>query len=41
VRVPLSRKPDRVLLVDLDGDGRADAVTADSEDHDVTLLLTR
>ena len=31
----------RVLLADFDGDGRADAVTANAESHSVSVLLTR
>ncbi len=31
----------RVVLADFDGDGRADAVTANSESHSVSILLTR
>jgi len=31
----------RVILADFDGDGRADAVTANSETHSVSVLLTR
>ena len=31
----------RVLLADFDGDGRADAVTANGETHSVSILLTR
>ena len=31
----------RVLLADFDGDGKADAVTANAESHSVSILLTR
>ncbi len=31
----------RVLLADFDGDGRADAVTANNEAHSLSILLTR
>ena len=31
----------RVLLADFDGDGRADAVTANAESHSISILLTR
>jgi hypothetical protein len=31
----------RILLADFDGDGKADAVTANSESHSVSILLTR
>ena len=31
----------RVLLADFDGDGRADAVTANGESHSISILLTR
>ena len=38
-RVPVPDKPERVLLVDLNGDHRADAVATSSEGHDVIVLL--
>jgi hypothetical protein len=31
----------RILLADFDGDGKADAVTANGESHSVSILLTR
>jgi hypothetical protein len=31
----------RVLLADFDGDGRADAVTANADSHSISILLTR
>jgi hypothetical protein len=31
----------RILLADFDGDGKADAVTANTESHSVSILLTR
>jgi len=31
----------RILLADFDGDGRADAVTANTESHSISVLLTR
>ena len=40
-RVPLPEKPDRVLLVDVNGDRRADAVVASPEGHAVFVLLAR
>jgi hypothetical protein len=40
-RVPLPVKPERVLLVDVDGDGKADAVVSSSEAHAVLVLLAR
>jgi hypothetical protein len=40
--VPLTgRGAWRALLADFDGDGRADAVTADNESGSITILLTR
>lgn len=41
VRVPVPDKPERVLLVDLNGDRRADAVVASGEGHEVIVLLAR
>ena len=40
-RVPIPEKPDRVLLVDVNGDRRADAVVASAEGHAVFVLLAR
>jgi hypothetical protein len=40
-RAPLPEKPDRVLLVDVNGDRHADAVVASSEGHAVFVLLAR
>ena len=31
----------RILLADFDGDGRADAVTANTDSHSISVLLTR
>ena len=39
--VPLPDAPGRVILVDLNGDKKADAVTANPEAHTVTVLLAR
>ena len=41
VRVPVPDKPERVLLVDLNGDRRADAVVASGEGHEVIVLLAK
>lgn len=41
VRVPVPDKPVRVLLVDLNGDHRADAVAASEEGHDVIVLMAK
>jgi len=39
--VPLPDAPGRVILVDLNGDKKADAVTANPEAHSVTVLLAK
>ena len=41
VRVPVVSKPERILLVDLNGDRKADAVVASGEGHDITVLLAK
>ena len=41
VTVPGAGHSWRVLVADLDGNGRADAVTASAEDHTVTVFLAR
>ena len=40
-RVPLPEKPDRVLLVDVDGDRHAEAVVASADGHAVFALRAR
>lgn len=40
-RVALPDKPERVLLVDVNGDGRADAIALSPEGRDVTVLLAK
>ncbi len=41
LRVPAPDKPERVLLVDLNGDHKADAVATSSEGRDVIVLLAK
>ena len=41
VRVPIPDKPERVLLVDLNGDRKADAVAMSSEGHAVFVLMAK
>ena len=41
VRVPLPEKPDRVLLVDVNGDGKADAAVLSGDSHALLILLAR
>ena len=41
VNVPGAGRSWRVLVADLDGNGRADAVTASQEDHTVTVFLAK
>lgn len=40
-RVPLPDKPERVLLVDLNGDHRADAVAISGESRDILVLMAK
>ncbi len=40
-RVPLPGKPERVLLVDLNGDHRADAIAISGEGRDVFVLIAK
>jgi FG-GAP-like repeat len=41
VRVPVPDKPERVLLVDLNGDRKADAVALSGEGHAVIVLMAK
>jgi hypothetical protein len=40
VTIPGGGQCQRILLADFDGDGRADAVTANTESHSVSVLLS-
>jgi hypothetical protein len=41
LRVQIGAKPDRVILTDVNGDRKADALAISGEGHTVTLLLAK